>query len=352
MEKKQKSGYITLLSVISMLAVVILHSNGCFWAFSAEARYWKTANVIESVFYFAVPVFFMISGATLLDFRERYDTAAYWKKRALKTVVPFLFWSLFGVAWRFWALRDLDPRQYGFFGIVNGILNTEFVGIYWFFLPLFFLYAVIPLLALIPKEKKAEVCGAAALTLAVTTSVIPFFLNVFHTGVRWPLDPGTPTAYLLYVFLGYYLSRKEIPKPWRITLYVLALAGLAAHIVGTYVLSMRAGEIVTTFKGYVNLPCVLYAAGIFVFFKTLGDRLMAHPFPGKLINYLAPHTFTVYLLHWFILSAFLKLAGHFGLDLGPILWYRLGAVIVVVPLCLLADLVVRKIPVVRYLLPA
>ncbi|MBQ3865619.1 MAG: acyltransferase family protein, partial [Clostridia bacterium] len=99
MEKKQKSAYITLLSVIGSIAVVLLHSNGCFWNFSAEARYWKTANVIECVFYFAVPVFFMISGATLLDYRERYDTAAFLKKRALKTVVPFLFWSLFGVVW-------------------------------------------------------------------------------------------------------------------------------------------------------------------------------------------------------------------------------------------------------------
>ena len=57
--------YITVLSVLSALAVVFLHANGCFWGFSYEP-YWLTANVIESVFYFAVPVFFMDSGANLL----------------------------------------------------------------------------------------------------------------------------------------------------------------------------------------------------------------------------------------------------------------------------------------------
>ena len=76
--KYEKTAYLTLLSVISMIAVVILHANGCFWAFSTD-RYWVTANCIESVFYFAVPIFFMISGATLLDYRDRYDTRVFVK---------------------------------------------------------------------------------------------------------------------------------------------------------------------------------------------------------------------------------------------------------------------------------
>lgn len=59
--------YITVLNVLSALAVVGMHTNGCFWQFSRE-RWWFTANIIESVFYFAVPVFFMITGATLLDY--------------------------------------------------------------------------------------------------------------------------------------------------------------------------------------------------------------------------------------------------------------------------------------------
>lgn len=57
--------YLTLLNVLSAFSVVFLHTNGCFLHFSTE-RYWFTANIIESIFYFAVPVFFMISGATLI----------------------------------------------------------------------------------------------------------------------------------------------------------------------------------------------------------------------------------------------------------------------------------------------
>lgn len=50
-----------------------------FWIFS-KARYWLTANVIECVFYFAVPVFFMITGATLLDYNEKYNLSVFFQK--------------------------------------------------------------------------------------------------------------------------------------------------------------------------------------------------------------------------------------------------------------------------------
>ena len=89
-QHKKDTRYLSFLSVVACLAVVFLHTNGCFWNFSATGRYWLTANIIESVFYFAVPVFFMISGATLIDYSERYSTTVFFKKRILKTVIPFV----------------------------------------------------------------------------------------------------------------------------------------------------------------------------------------------------------------------------------------------------------------------
>ena len=84
--------YITVLNVLSALAVVGLHTNGCFWEFSKE-RWWFTANIIESVLYFAVPVFFMITGATLLDYTKRCDTKTFFTRRLKKTVIPFVFFG-------------------------------------------------------------------------------------------------------------------------------------------------------------------------------------------------------------------------------------------------------------------
>ncbi len=67
-----KKFYISALSVLASFAVVVLHVNGVFWNFSRE-RYWITANIIESVMYFAVPVFFMITGATLMNYNKSFS---------------------------------------------------------------------------------------------------------------------------------------------------------------------------------------------------------------------------------------------------------------------------------------
>lgn len=40
------------------------------------------------------------------------------------------------------------------------------------------------------------------------------------------------------------------------------------HFIGTYALSMKANQIVQTYKGYNNFPTVLYSTAVFVFIKT------------------------------------------------------------------------------------
>ncbi len=48
--KSNRKFNLTFIQVICAIAVVTLHTNGCFWNFSAKERYWLTANIIESVF--------------------------------------------------------------------------------------------------------------------------------------------------------------------------------------------------------------------------------------------------------------------------------------------------------------
>lgn len=93
---QQKDFCITFIQVISAIAVVFLHTNGCFWQFSKTERYWHTANIIESVFYFAVPLFFMVTGITLIDYQDKYSTKEFFKKRIIKTLFPYIIWSLIG----------------------------------------------------------------------------------------------------------------------------------------------------------------------------------------------------------------------------------------------------------------
>ena len=155
MEEKKYLGYISFSAVICAIAVVFLHTNKCFWKFSTDP-YWISANTIECIFHFAVPAFFMITGVTLLDFNKRYGLKEYFKKRINKTLIPFLFWSMFGLLYQAVYLCTIPIKNINAHYIINKLISGRMVAVYWFFIPLFCVYLIIPALANIKEEKKIK----------------------------------------------------------------------------------------------------------------------------------------------------------------------------------------------------
>ena len=70
---KSRILYYDILNILACLCVVFIHSNGIVHTYSSS-RAWKTALIFEVVGYWAVPIFIMLSGATLFKYRERYTT--------------------------------------------------------------------------------------------------------------------------------------------------------------------------------------------------------------------------------------------------------------------------------------
>ena len=78
--KNKRILYFDILNILACLSVVFLHSNSIVHTYT-QLRAWKTALIFEVVLYWAVPVFIMLSGATLMKYKERYDTKTFFKKR-------------------------------------------------------------------------------------------------------------------------------------------------------------------------------------------------------------------------------------------------------------------------------
>ncbi|MBM6969331.1 acyltransferase [Pseudoramibacter alactolyticus] len=347
MEKPKDISYISFASVISAIGVVYLHTNGCFWQFSKTANYWPSANIIECVFYFAVPVFFMISGATLMDFYERYDLKTYAKKRIHKTVIPYLFWSIFGLLFQIFTLKSIDPAGVGITFIVKGLLTGKLVAIYWFFVPLFSIYLCLPLFAAVPKERRIKLFSFLAIAALLLNVLLPFALSLYGAKDVGTFSVGVGAGYLIYIMLGYLLTRIEIPRRWRFGIYGLGLIGLLMHIIGTYRLSMAAGQIVSTYKGYINVPCVLYSVAVFVFFRYAGTKWMAHKGVNKIVEVLSKYTFSLYLLHWYVLQVIVKVLGFNSYSL----LFRLIVPLLILGIVVIIVNILRKVCLMDSLLP-
>ena len=83
-----------LMAIVSSFAVVMLHTSGSATGlkvvvnrFTPDGLWPIMTNIL---FAFAVPIFFMQSGAKVLNYRDRYDTKTFFTKRVSKVVVPFL----------------------------------------------------------------------------------------------------------------------------------------------------------------------------------------------------------------------------------------------------------------------
>ena len=93
MEKPKRILYYDLLNIAACMAVIALHHNGLVHTFTGD-RVWKECLAAE-VGELGSTGFFMLSGATLMAYREKYSTGVFFKKRLARVVLPWLFWSVF-----------------------------------------------------------------------------------------------------------------------------------------------------------------------------------------------------------------------------------------------------------------
>ncbi len=82
---------LTKLRAIACIMVVLLHCAALdFYAFSSK---WSAVVFYDSITRVAVPLFFMLSGATLLAKQEPLIT--FLKKRFIRIIPALVFWTIF-----------------------------------------------------------------------------------------------------------------------------------------------------------------------------------------------------------------------------------------------------------------
>lgn len=319
---KNRQIYLSLARIICAFAVVMIHTNGCFYEFNIE-RCWGVANFIECGLGFAVPVFIMVSGATLMDYSQRYSSKEYFKKRVLKTVIPYIIWSFIG-----------------------NLLNINVFMIYYFFINLFGIYLCIPLFTFIKEEYKEKVITYIVIASFVFNYFVPFLCIVTGRNYIFEIPMEIAGGYLIYALIGYLISKRDITLKWRVVIYVSAIIGFALHIGGTYVYSIEAGAIDSTFRGYTNLPCLLSSVGVFVLIKQIGQRIKSEK-TIKVIEWLSGYTFPIYLIHFYIIELFMEQV----FTNTHSLVYKFLTPFLTFGLSIFFAWIIRKIPIIRKILP-
>ena len=326
--------YIDALNVFSCFSVIALHCNGVFHYYTRTAL-WNYSAIIQVIFYCAVPVFFMLSGATLLRYYERYSTTTFYKKRAKKTLLPYLFFSLLFYVVHCTIKTTEDIESINFLQmIVSGKIPY---GDFWFFIPLFMLYLFMPALSkitMLARKQLIFICG-----------IMVFFQGIYPIMAHF-LDLQTITApiggYALYMFLGVLLHENDFEKDNRIYFSVVSLA-LIAFATRLYLFLEYANHRIDLLMSYFGLYAIIPSMAIFMTFKRYFNK------SNDTFKLLSSLSFGVYLIQEFVIHVmhfFLKrLTSHYD-----ILMQTIGIIVIYLTCCIIV-FSVKKIKILKWVFP-
>lgn len=333
--------YFDMLNVAACISVVALHCNQMVHTWQPGGN-WLFALAIEVLFYWAVPIFFMLTGATLMEYRDRYDTKTFLRKRFERTVIPFVGWSLILYLLVSVPLEGahLGPRSF-----IDMLVNCQIEQVYWFFPPLFSIYLSMPLLSRLAKNE--DTILYAVLVSFVLASVMPYLCKAI--GIQWggSLSISAFSGMLLYVGLGYLLSKHDLSVGQRRVVYALGIASMVFRYAYTDYFSSLIGAVDRLFFSYSAFPAVFQGAAVFVFFKNMGKVKLGDG-ARRALSTLSSCSFGVYLIHKPILDHIVM--GLLGVSVQSVLLRTLGVAALYL-VCVALVYVMRKLPVIKRIVP-
>lgn len=343
---KQRIVYFDILNIIAIIAVISLHMNGIVHG-NPNIRAWNTSLIIECIMYWAVPVFMMISGATLMNYREKYDTKTFFKKRLIKVLIPFIFWAIFMFVWKI-GTKQIDVSVYhGVRDWLNAFFSNKEQFIYYFMFEILGVYLTMPLLYLLTNKEYRKTLWFIVILFFIFNGLVPNILGMFEIYWNEALSIRI-NGYLIYVILGYLLSTEELNKKQRIVIFIGAFVGLIYRYLTTFILSKNAGYVVKSSWGYFSWHCILLSSAIFVFIKNLNfDAKINNDKLRKYLANIAGCSFGVYLIHM-IVKYYIS---HF-LNWNEYSWsFRTIGIVAVYLISLGIVWTLKKIPIIKKVVP-
>ena len=341
MINKKRIPYFDVLNIIACIAVIALHHNGVVHWYDVHTAIWKESLFFEVSFFWAVPIFFMLTGATLLDYRSKYSTYDFFKKRVTRTLIPFILFSILYIIHNYFIF---NIRYDSVSKAINDIFNTRiaYANVFWFFIPLLMLYLVIPVLSLLKDNIKIliYIVFLGFLFSSCIPVLFPFMGLELNRHLQFSLG-----GYILFLVLGYLAHILYLPKKVRLVIYFLGILGALFRFFMTYKMSLDSNSINYTFTDYIQFHSVFLALSVFVFFKYL--KLDFFNKYSSSLRKISSCSLGIYLIHILVMEYELKL---YNIRPDDILWRTVGILSTDI-ICLCIVYSIKKIPYVKNIFP-
>ena len=309
------------LRVIAMLGIVLLHVSATYmhgitdssiFGHRYEGDYWYIA-IANTLPRFAVPIFFMLSGAFLLErkivsIREFY--ARRWRKIGMYTALFTLAYFLYAFAKQSVNVLFRGGDIWLLVNPVEDLLRGQAFYHLWFMYVLMGLYLLTPVMVWIKTQLSEEVFTRLGVGGSILASIS------FNTSTHLLIwDVGYVLYFLAFFFLGHILRVKAgAHKNTKVHFTLFILLGGALETAVGYAVGCREAAGLSFHDTAHNLseplsPLIMLAScAIFYGFGIM----QCHK--SELIDMVSRYSFSIFLFHalvWDVLSLTL-VRSHFG----------------------------------------
>ena len=293
--------YFDFLRVIAVFAVIVIHitSIGIYY-YDIESSVWKASTLVNCISHWAVPIFFMISGALFLSPQRELSLKKLYSKNIKRIVICIVVWGFFyslldQYIYASLSLKSVLIAVYGIF--------TDNTGYHlWFLYTLVMLYIAVPLFRIITGNASKRMLQYA-LIMWVLFSLLVGQINGFAKDFEFseellPYSPYVIASYGGYFLGGYYFTEYPLKGKAKSICYALSVASIVAIIAIKII--FRNLLSITTFTPEMSMGILscLIAVGVF----TLAQNIRLSDLWKKIFGFIGKYTFGIYLTHVFFIS--------------------------------------------------
>lgn len=345
--EKARIFYFDMLNIAACFSVILLHVNTAIFIVE-DTVVWRQSLFLQTLGMWCVPVFFMLTGANLLEYRDKYSTTEFFKKRIVRVFLPFVIWSGIYLVWNIY-LGNIQINSIA--EAINYFTCGKIEPIFWFFYSLFPMYLSIPILSLITKKENKRMVWYLFGLAFIGNAILPLVTEFMGISYMWSLVSHVGNGYVGYILLGWLLKHEDFSKRTRIIIYVFGIVAAVGMYFGSIYMNFvrypGTTELNKTFMDYFSINCYVLSAAVFLFFKHFNWGKLSSGKISRFITVLSGASFGIYLVQMIVIYYYRAFR---DINIFSLKWRTIGAIIIYI-ISAVIILLIKKLPLIKKIVP-
>jgi surface polysaccharide O-acyltransferase-like enzyme len=302
--KSNNIQWLDTLRALAMLGVIVIHISSPLvnMSYGENMHYWWIGNIADSTVRFAVPVFLMLSGATLLG--KEYKLGEFYKRRFTRVLMPFLFWMIVYWAYR-WLMLKTWQQPHELQAILSWagklFLKEGISKHFWYVYLIVFIYLFVPFLGKgLRIMNQFVISSILFLWIILTFAFKSVPLNMYSWSGDYGSKFGGYFLYTGYLMLGYYLIKLPVySRKIRYLAAIIFILSVAVSAVCTYFFSHKAHKIDLSMYSYLSVNTIIQSIALFMWIK---DTSIKNKYISLVLSTISSYSYGIYLVHIMIIG--------------------------------------------------